>query len=303
MEPDAKSSPLREGGSLNHLVRVETTTSHALHISLVILSCGLWLFVYIPLLVIRASQKPTQTQVSVAIQKDTQGLQEKIDRDLEALKSVTGGAAVIAYRNLQTSINKYFEYQMKYESKITGTPMNHKEPLLKTETKLKELVASIGFDPTTLLSTQIGIIKCSYWDSVEVFQEFIVYGQVFYNVDESTRGEVHTDGSVQLDSEGKKRDFRTAEVQFISKEWSFSAPLIFDSVSEARRITAQLLLVTESMKPSNATSADIASMVQAILSNTGQSQADRIEQLSALRYQHLLSDEEFQTAKTKILGI
>ncbi len=303
MEPDAKSSPLGDVGSLNQFVRVETATSHALHIALVVLSCGLWLFVYIPLLIIRASKKPTQTQLSVAIEKDTVSLHEIIDRDLEALKLATGGAAVLAYRNLQSSLQKYFEYQMKYESESTRTPMNHKEALRKTGAKLQELVASIGFDPTTLLSTQIGKIKTSSWDSIEVFQAFIVFGQVFYNVDESTRGEVHIDGSIQLDAEGNRRDFRTAEVQFVSKDWSFSAPLNPDSVSEARRITAQLLVNTESMKPSNATSADITSMVQAILMNTGQSQADRIEQLSALRYQHLLSDEEFQTAKTKILGI
>ena len=43
--------------------------------------------------------------------------------------------------------------------------------------------------------------------------------------------------------------------------------------------------------------------VETILNATGKSQAERIQELSNLRYQRLISDEEFQAAKTKILGI
>jgi hypothetical protein len=43
--------------------------------------------------------------------------------------------------------------------------------------------------------------------------------------------------------------------------------------------------------------------VDAILENTGQPPAEKLTQLSNLRYDRLLSDDEFQRAKNKILGL
>jgi hypothetical protein len=39
------------------------------------------------------------------------------------------------------------------------------------------------------------------------------------------------------------------------------------------------------------------------MSNSGQPAAEKLKQLSDLRFQRLLSDSEFEAAKAKILGI
>jgi len=49
--------------------------------------------------------------------------------------------------------------------------------------------------------------------------------------------------------------------------------------------------------------ADIREMVDGILNNTGQPAAERIRQLDVLRYEHLVSNDEFKQAKDKILGL
>jgi hypothetical protein len=44
-------------------------------------------------------------------------------------------------------------------------------------------------------------------------------------------------------------------------------------------------------------------MIETILSNSGQPPAEKLKQLSDLRFQRLLSDSEFDAAKARILGI
>jgi len=218
---------------------------------------------------------------------------ENLDKAVSTLQAATGGAALVAYRNLEATLKKL-----------------HKAEVPE---KLNDILTSINFDRSRLQSTPIGNVRTIKvrtilgdtisGDTVEVFHDWIIYGQVAYDVDATTRGEVHVDGSLGLDAKGNTKDFRTAELQFVSKSWSMTAPITPNDANDARRIASQLSLVTDALKPSVATTADIATMVQAILTNTGQPPAERIEQLNVLRYQHLLSDEEFEAAKTKVLGI
>jgi DNA-directed RNA polymerase specialized sigma54-like protein len=63
------------------------------------------------------------------------------------------------------------------------------------------------------------------------------------------------------------------------------------------------MAVIESLKPKGVTSADISELMKTILSNSGQPAAQKLQQLSDLRYQRLLTDEEFEAAKAKVLGI
>jgi hypothetical protein len=206
-----------------------------------------------------------------------------LESAIATLQTSTGGAAVVAYRNLDSIVKK-----------------QHKADAI---TKLDEILTSIEFDSSRIQSVSIGNVRTFSRDSVEVFQDWIVYGQDSYDVDASTRGEVHLDGSIGVDGKGNQKDFRTAELQFVSTNWSMTARINPNDTNDARRIVSQLAIITDALKPSAATTADISAMVQAILTNTGQPPAQRIEQLSALRYQHLLSDEEFEAAKTKVLGI
>jgi hypothetical protein len=138
---------------------------------------------------------------------------------------------------------------------------------------------------------------------IEVFQGWIINGQSAYDIDVSTRGEVFVDGSVQLDAENEQRDFRTAELQFVSNNWSLSSGINPELANDARRLISQLSIITDALKPTSVTTSDISSLVQSILTNTGQSSAERISQLNDLRYQQLLSDDEFEAAKIKVLGI
>jgi len=57
------------------------------------------------------------------------------------------------------------------------------------------------------------------------------------------------------------------------------------------------------MKPSGPTASDIKELLEKLISSSGKSPAEKLEELSNLRYQNLLSDHEFELAKSKILGI
>jgi hypothetical protein len=138
---------------------------------------------------------------------------------------------------------------------------------------------------------------------VEVYKNWIISGQNAFDVDVSTRGEVHVEGNVQVDAKGKKHDMRKANIHFASTNWSHTFPINVEQVSDARRIVTQLSAVIESLKPASATSADISKMIETIMSNSGQPAAEKLKQLSDLRFQRLLSDSEFESAKAKILGI
>ena len=209
--------------------------------------------------------------------------QSNLESAVAALKGATGGAAVVAHRNLFALISKQYK----------------DDP----NTKWNETLTSIDFDPASVESKLIGNIRTGLKVNVEVFQDWIIWSQSAYDVDATTKGEVHLDGSKQHDAKGNLRDLRTAEVQFSSANWALRVPINPDIANEARQVVSQLNRFTETLKPTAATTEDIASMVQAILTNTGQPQAERIEQLSALRFQRLLSDEEFEAAKTRVLGI
>ena len=159
---------------------------------------------------------------------------------------------------------------------------------------------------------------------LEVFQDTVALGDERYAVDASTSGEVYLDGSVQVGQAlnrsrtklivDAKHDLRTAAVQFVGSSWSLSAPIAPDNANEARRIVAQLAAYVRTLQPTAASSADIQKLVDsssadtrklldAITTNTGQPQAERLQQLSNLRFDRLISDDEFEAAKAKILGI
>ena len=206
-----------------------------------------------------------------------------VESALVTLQNAKGGAVLVAYRNLDSTIKKF------YKADATS--------------KWNEALASIEFDVTKVQSEPIGSIRAFGGSQVEVFQDWIIFGQNAYDIEQTTRGEVHLDGSFVSNAKGQREDQRRAELQFVSANWSMRASIFPDDVNLARQLVSQVSVIVDGLKPAAATAADIAAMVQAILTNTGQPPAERIEQLSALRYQRLLSDEEFEAAKTKVLGI
>jgi hypothetical protein len=218
--------------------------------------------------------------------KKADKLQSKIDSATRDLETAQGGKAVVAYRNLDEVL------------KSTKLP--------DYQNTLEKILKDIKFDKSKLNSDRIGIISgpgIINRNQVEVFKDWIIYGQSAFDIEPSTRGEVHVEGNVQLDQKGKKHDMRTASIQFVSSSWSKTFPINLNDVTDARRIVAQLSVVTDSLKPAGVTSADIAKMIETILSNSGQPPAEKLKQLSDLRFQRLLSDSEFEAAKARILGI
>lgn len=218
--------------------------------------------------------------------KKADKLQSKIDDATRALETASGGKAVVAYRNLENVMKstKMPDYQAQFQ----------------------KILADIKFDVTSIQSDHIGTLSgpsVLNKTPIEVYKNWIISGQNAFDVDVSTRGEVNVEGNVQIDAKGKKHDLRTATIHFASTNWAHTFPFNLEQVSEARKIVSQLSAVIDSMKPTAATSADIAKVLETIMSNSGQPAAEKLKQLSDLRFQRLVSDAEFEAAKAKILGI
>jgi hypothetical protein len=210
-------------------------------------------------------------------------LQNDIDSATALLASATGVAAVLAFRSLEKILKRVPDPQAR----------------------LTQILSDIKFDRKLIVSQQLGVVPTPgmFSPPVEVFKDWIISGQIGFNIDQSTRGEVNLDGSIQVDSKGNKKDMRTATMQFVSTTWSHVFSIDPDSASDARRIVSQLGVIADSQKPSAVTLSDISKLIETILNNSGQPAAEKIKALSDLRFQRLLSDEEFEAAKAKVLGI
>ncbi|WP_061960537.1 hypothetical protein [Demequina flava] len=208
----------------------------------------------------------------------------------------TGARALITYRQLEAATKRYFPTQ--------------------SQAKLREAVDSIPFDMARIGSPRFGSIGSTSGGFVEVFRDYVVFGQEGYDVDLTTRGQVHVDGSIQVtshvvtDQRGRQQmvnqqhDMRSATLQFTSAQWALTAPIHPDHVSHARTLVQQLDTLVESLKPQAVTSADLKSMLDGIVNNSsGQTATQRIEELNKLRYSRLLTDDEFARVKNQILGL
>lgn len=206
-----------------------------------------------------------------------------------------GGAALVAYRNLEATVRQ-----------------RHPRD---AEKQLSAALSSIEFDLRAIDSPVIGYVATVDGGYVEVFRDWVVLGQTAHDVEPSTRGDVYMDGSVQVtstavtDAKGRERvlkeehDLRTAHLQFTSASWRMGAAIPPDTVNQARMLVAQVGAHATSLVPSSATSEDISAIVRAIINSTDQPPAEKLRQLGNLRFERLLTDEEFARAKSVILGI
>ena len=232
-----------------------------------------------------------EAERAYAAEQYTQNAQNETQTAVATLQAATGGARVVAHRNLYRTISKYYGSQVQEIWNLALT--------------------SINFDQSMVESELLGKARSVYWSpgsantssSVEIFRDWIIFGQDAFDIDSTTQMEVYLEGSKQLGPDGSQVDLRTAEIQFTSAKWAQRIKILPDDGNEARHIASRLNLITEALKPSTATAADITAMLNAILNNSGHTAAERIEQLNDLRYQRLLSDQEFEAAKTKVLGI
>lgn len=202
------------------------------------------------------------------------------------LRDARGGAAVVAYRNLEKTVRK--EHGRSERPAV-----------------LAAALASIKFDRSRLESPLLGEVSAKSGPDVEVYRDWVICGQEAHDVDATTWAKVLTSGR-----EFKDRDTRTAELQIVSASWSMRVPIYPHSANGARFVADQLNAITRSSRPRAATSADIKAlgsdmeaMLEKLVMSSGPSPAEKISELSDLRFGRLISDDEYEAAKSRILGI
>lgn len=214
-----------------------------------------------------------------------------IDSALRRLEGLSGAKAVVAYESLETLVRKRYKAE--------------------ANKKLNELLDSVQFDRSRVESQFIGSVTnagaglfvTGTNGQIRVFKDWVIAGQNGYDFDISTRGEVNVDGSFSYDKNNNKVDNRTASLLLATQDWSHSFKILPDQADEARRILNQLNAVVEQMKPKAVSAAEITEAMERLMNASGKSPAEKLEELSNLRYQRLLSDKEFEQAKGRILGI
>lgn len=215
--------------------------------------------------------------------------ESQIASALNKLEGLTGVKTVLAYENLEYLVRKTYKKE--------------------ASAKFIELLDSVSFDRTRVESKLLGTInnKGSFSlgrdGQVRVYKDWVVAGKIGFDFDISTRGAVTVDGSIQYGKNNQKFDNRSASLQLATQDWSHSFSIDPDEADEARRILKQLEAIIEQLKPQPVSASEIAQIMDTLLSSTGKSPAEKLEELSNLRYQRLLTDIEFEKAKGKILGI
>lgn len=235
-------------------------------------------------------------QAAAAAQRRAALVTESVDQAAAALAAApAGGAALVAYRNLESTVTKFYG--------------------MNAPARLEWELSRIEFDTETIAAQQFGYVPSLAGGNVEIFPGWVVFGQEAHNVDATTRGVVHTDGAIQVSSAvvtdrksrervvSQQHDLRRAQLQLTSSTWSLSTPIHPDHVNHARAILARLAAQVESLAEAPVTRSDIREILESLVNNDGQPAAQKIRQLNNLRYERLLTDEEFKRVKDKILGL
>ena len=235
------------------------------------------------------STKPQQRYEKRMEDKAT-AAQSEIQSVLKELENATGVEAFLVREHL--------------ESLVDEAGPNYSKTL-------SELLASINFDQSRVESNYLGSLdnlgSGTYGgggrETIRIYEQWVVSGDMGYDFDVSTRGSVNVDGSIQFDKNNNEVDMRTATLQLATQDWSKAFKIRPDEADEARRIVNQLAAIVEEMKPKVLTAVDMKEAMEKLLESTAKSPAEKLVELSNLRYQRLLTDQEFQAAKTKILEI
>jgi hypothetical protein len=214
--------------------------------------------------------------------------QSEIQSVLKELENATGVEAFLVHEHL--------------ESLVDEAGPNYSKTL-------SELLASINFDQSRVESNYLGSLdnlgSGTYGgggrETIRIYEQWVVSGDMGYDFDVSTRGSVNVDGSIQFDKNNNEVDMRTATLQLATQDWSKAFKIRPDEADEARRIVNQLAAIFEEMKPKVLTAVEMKEAMKELLESSAKSPAEKLEELSNLRYQRLLTDQEFQAAKTKIL--
>jgi hypothetical protein len=235
------------------------------------------------------STKPQQNYEK-RIQYQAAAAESEIQSALKELENATGVEAFLVFEHLESLVDE------------AGPSYSN---------TLSDLLASIKFDESrveskylgSLVNVSSGNLNGSDRETIRIYQQWVVSGTMGYDFDVSTRGDVNVDGSVQFDKNNNEVDMRTATLHLATQDWSKAYKILPSEVDEARRILNQLAAILEEMKPKVLTAGDMQDAMEKLLASSGKSPAEKLEELSNLRYQRLLTDQEFLAAKMKILEI
>ncbi len=158
----------------------------------------------------------------------TEQTAELITQITRHLQQVQGGAALVVYRRLESTVQRYYPHDAQLQ--------------------LSRALESINFDMSTLNSPRLGYLPTNDGPALEVFRDWIVHGEVAHDVEPSTHGRVSETGSVQIHSEivtdrkgqvslvDKEVDNRATEVLFTSDSWQLNVAMPPGVADEAQRI-------------------------------------------------------------------
>lgn len=173
---------------------------------------------------------------------------------------------------------------------------------------------SIGFSPAFVRSPTIGSIPALTGGVVEVYEDFVIFGTRALDTTRNSSLSVLQEGQKQVtvtnivDKKGRVspiqqvHDLRTASILASGPYGSLRADIHPDHAPHAQQIAAQFNARVRALSPSAVTASDLKAMVDAILSMTGQPAAEKLRELDRLRYDRLLSDEDWKRAKARILA-
>jgi hypothetical protein len=175
-------------------------------------------------------------------------------------------------------------------------------------------LSSIGFDLALVNSSFIGSLLTRGGANLEAYEDFVIFGdQALDNTRNSSMtvfesGQKQVTTSTVLDKKGKStavhtvHDLRVAAVQVSGPYGTIRADILPDHAPQAHQVAAQFNARMASLAPSTITAADLSLLVEAIRASNGQPAAEKLTQLDRLRYDRLLSDEDWKAAKARILS-
>lgn len=175
-------------------------------------------------------------------------------------------------------------------------------------------LTSINFDPTVVQSALLSSIPSLEGSPFEVYEDFVVCNGRALDNSRFTTLSLFQDGQIQVtvtnvaDKKGRTRavrqvhDMRTAAIQASGPNGALRANIHPDLTGQAQQLVAHFNARMQALTPSAVTAGDLQAMFDSILNSTGQPAAEKLKQLDKLRYDRLLSDEDWSRAKERILG-
>lgn len=204
-------------------------------------------------------------------------LRSRFQQALEALaKESNQSKQVILLRRLDEISDIVGDYlQMDPGPSVSGPIDNW--------TFLDQKLSEVGISRESVLSGSLsGNVRLRHFIFTDVFPGFVVTGGRVFTIDSATRVHLHHSSALEI----------------IGTDWT-AKYYESNAASVGERLKAHIETLSSPQKNSKK---DIRRLIDSVLESSRQSTAQKLKELSDLRYSRLLSDLEFQEAKRRLLG-